>query len=50
VPLAVIVLAGGLIGSRLGALKLDHDKIQMIVGAIVAVAGINLIFKLLLAK
>jgi uncharacterized membrane protein YfcA len=50
VPLAVIVLAGGIIGSRFGALKFDHDKIRMIVGAIVAVAGINLLFKFLLAK
>ncbi|MFQ5970429.1 MAG: sulfite exporter TauE/SafE family protein [Nitrososphaerales archaeon] len=46
-PLAFVVLAGGLIGSRLGAFKFDHDKIRMIVGAIVAVAGIALTLRLL---
>jgi uncharacterized membrane protein YfcA len=46
-PLALVVLAGGLIGSRLGALRLDHDKIRIIVGAIVAVAGINIMIKFL---
>ncbi len=50
VPLAIIVLAGALIGSRFGAVKLDHDKIRMIVGAVVAVAGINLMFKFLLVR
>jgi len=48
VPLAFVVLAGGLIGSRLGAFKFDHDKIRIIVGAIVAVAGISLTFRLLI--
>jgi len=38
-PLALVVLAGGLIGSRLGAFKFNHDKIRMIVGALVAVAA-----------
>jgi uncharacterized membrane protein YfcA len=47
VPLAFVVLAGGLIGSRLGAFKFDHDKIRIIVGAIVAVAGITLTLRLL---
>ena len=46
-PLACIVLAGGIIGSRLGAFRFDHDKIRMIIGAIVAVAAINLTIKLL---
>ena len=46
-PLACVVLAGGIIGSRLGAFRLDHDKIRMIIGAIVAVAAINLTIKLL---
>jgi uncharacterized membrane protein YfcA len=46
-PLACVVLAGGIIGSRLGAFRFDHDKIRMIIGAIVAVAEINLTIKLL---
>lgn len=46
-PLACVVLAGGIIGSRLGAFSFDHDKIRMIIGAIVAVAAINLTIKLL---
>jgi uncharacterized membrane protein YfcA len=46
-PLALMVLAGGLLGSRLGALRLDHDKLRVIVGAIVAIAGLNLMIKFL---
>jgi uncharacterized protein len=46
-PLACVVLAGGIIGSRLGAFRFDHDKIRMIIGAIVAVAAVNLTIKLL---
>jgi uncharacterized membrane protein YfcA len=46
-PLAVVVLAGGFIGSKFGAFKLDHDKIIIIVAAVVAVAGIELTIKLL---
>lgn len=46
-PLACVVLAGGIIGSRLGAFRFDHYKIRMIIGAIVAVAAINLTIKLL---
>jgi uncharacterized membrane protein YfcA len=39
IPLALVVLAGGLMGSRLGAFKFNHDRIRMIVGVLVAVAG-----------
>jgi uncharacterized membrane protein YfcA len=46
-PLALAVLGGGLLGSRLGAVRLDHDKIRIIVGAIVAIAGLNLMIKFL---
>ena len=46
-PLALVVLGGGLLGSRLGALRLDHDKLRVIVGAIVAIAGLNLMIKFL---
>jgi uncharacterized protein len=49
-PLALVVLAGGLLGSRLGALKLDHDKLRVIVGAIVAIAGLNLMIKFLFSR
>lgn len=42
IPLALVVLAGGLIGSRLGAFKFNHDKIRIIVGALVAVAAITI--------
>jgi uncharacterized protein len=48
-PLALAVVAGGLIGSRLGAFKFDHDKMRIIVGAIVGVAGLNLMIKFLLS-
>jgi uncharacterized protein len=48
-PLALVVLAGGLIGSRLGAFKFDHDKMRIIVGAIVGIAGLNLTIKFLLS-
>jgi uncharacterized protein len=44
-PLALVVVAGGLIGSRLGAFKFNHDKMRIIVGAIVGVAGLNLMIK-----
>ena len=47
VPLAFVVLAGGFIGSRFGAFKFGHDKIRIIVGALVTVAAISLTLKLL---
>jgi uncharacterized protein len=47
IPLAVVVLIGGFLGSRLGISKFDHDKIRIIVAAIVAVVGIELTFKLI---
>jgi uncharacterized membrane protein YfcA len=46
-PLGLVVLTGGLLGSRLGAFRFDHDKMRVIVGAIVAVAAINLTIKFL---
>ncbi|MDQ3848833.1 MAG: sulfite exporter TauE/SafE family protein [Thermoproteota archaeon] len=46
-PLSIVVLAGGLIGSRLGAFRFDHDKIRIIVGVIVGLAGLNLMIKFL---
>ncbi len=47
IPLAVVVLVGGIIGSRIGAFKLDHAKIRTIIGVVVAIAGINLLIKFL---
>ena len=49
IPLAAVVLAGGIIGSRIGAFKLDHAKIRTIIGVVVAIAGINLLIKFLSA-
>lgn len=46
-PLALAVLVGGIIGSKLGAFKLDHDKLRIIVGVVVGAAGISLTIKLL---
>jgi uncharacterized membrane protein YfcA len=46
-PLALVVIVGGFIGSGYGALKFDHDKIRLIVGVLVALAGTSLIIKML---
>jgi uncharacterized protein len=48
IPLATATFVGGIIGSRLGAFKFDHDKMRTIVGAIVGAAGITLVIKTLL--
>ena len=45
-PLALVVLLGGFLGSRLGAFKLSHEKSIIILGMIVAIAGINLATRL----
>lgn len=45
-PLALVVLLGGFLGSRLGAFKLSHEKLIFIIGLIVAIAGINLATRL----
>jgi uncharacterized membrane protein YfcA len=41
------VIVGGFIGSGYGALKFDDDKIRLIVGVLVALAGTSLIIKML---
>jgi uncharacterized membrane protein YfcA len=46
IPLSIVVLIGGLMGSRLGALKFDHQKIIIIIGILVALAAINLATRL----
>lgn len=43
-PLALAVLAGGAIGSKIGATKLKGEVIQKIVGVILLIAAIKLIF------
>ncbi len=43
-PLLAVVMIGGFLGSRFGALKIDHNVIRMIVGGIVAVAAINIAY------
>jgi len=37
-------MIGGFLGSRFGALKIDHNVIRMIVGGIVAVAALNIAY------
>jgi len=44
VPLLLVVVIGGFLGSRFGAFKIDHNMIRMIVGGIVAVAAINIAY------
>ena len=46
IPISIVVLAGGIIGSRLGAFKFDHNKIIIIIGILVALAAINLATRL----
>jgi len=43
-PLLLVVMIGGFLGSRFGALKIDHNVIRMIVGSIVAVAALNIAY------
>jgi uncharacterized membrane protein YfcA len=47
IPLGITVLVGGIIGSKLGAFKFDHDKLRIIVGGVVGAAGVSLTIKLL---
>ena len=43
-PLLIVVVVGGFLGSRLGAFKIDQNIIRMIVGGIIAVAAANIVF------
>jgi uncharacterized membrane protein YfcA len=43
-PLLAVVMIGGFLGSRMGALKINHNVIRIIVGGIVAVAAINIVY------
>jgi len=44
-PLLVVVMIGGFLGSRFGAFKIEHNVLRMIVGGIVAVAAFNIAVK-----
>ena len=46
IPLSIVVLAGGIFGSRLGAFRFNHNKIIIIIGILVALAAINLATRL----
>jgi len=43
-PLLVVVIIGGFLGSRIGSLKINHNMMRMIVGGIVAVAALNIAY------
>ncbi len=44
-PLLLVVMIGGFLGSRFGAFKIEHNVLRMIVGGIVAVAAFNIAVK-----
>lgn len=46
IPLAIVVIVGSILGSWLGAFKLEHKKIIVIIAILVAIAGINLTTRL----
>jgi len=43
-PLLLVVIVGGYLGSRFGAIKIEHNVLRMIVGGIVAVAALNIAY------
>jgi len=45
VPLLLVVIIGGFLGSRFGAFRTEQNKLRMIVGCIVAVAAFNIALK-----
>jgi uncharacterized membrane protein YfcA len=47
IPLGSTVLIGGFTGSMFGAFKFNHNKMQIIIGSLVAIAGVSLTFKIL---
>jgi len=44
-PLLLVVIIGGFLGSRFGAFKIEHNVLRMIVGGIIAVAAFNIAVK-----
>ena len=45
VPLLLVVIIGGFLGSRFGAFKIEQNILRMIVGGIIAVAAFNIALK-----
>ena len=45
VPLFLVVVIGGFLGSRFGAFRMEKITLRLIVGAIVAIAAFNIAFK-----
>ena len=45
VPLLLVVIIGGFLGSRFGAFRIEQNILRMIVGGIVTVAAFNIAFK-----
>ncbi len=43
-PLLVVVMIGGFLGSRFGAFKIEQNVLRIIVGCIVTVAALNIAF------
>jgi len=43
-PLLVVVIIGGFLGSRIGSLKINHNMMRVIVGGIVAIAALNIAY------
>jgi len=43
-PLLAVVMIGGFLGSRFGAFKIDQNVIRVLVGAIVAIAALNIAY------
>jgi len=44
-PLILVVIIGGFLGSRFGAFKIEQNVLRMIVGGIVAIAAFNIAVK-----
>ena len=43
-PLLIVVIIGGFLGSRFGAFKINHNTIRIIVGVIVTIAAANIAY------
>jgi uncharacterized membrane protein YfcA len=44
-PLLVVVIVGGFLGSRFGAFKINHEKLRIIIAGIVVIAAINIAYQ-----
>ena len=45
VPLLVVVIIGGFLGSRFGSFRIKQNVLRQIVGGIVAIAALNIVLK-----